>query len=204
MMKNLFLSTFVLGALVLAAFTLPSAQPDLSIGDTAPMTTVEMLGVSGDSFTLDGVKGENGLLVLFSCNTCPWVAAWENRYPEIAALAEEQGIGMIVLNSNAAARNRGDGYADMQKRAEARSYDFPYVVDEGAELAAAFGATKTPEAFLFNSDMSLVYHGAIDDNAKNIDQVEQTFLKDAMVNMVAGQEIEQTVTKSVGCTIKFP
>ena len=196
----------LLTTLVLMAFTIQPANRALKIGDAAPLTDVEMLGVSGETFTLDGVAGENGLLVMYSCNTCPWVTAWEDRYPVIAALAEELGIGMIVLNPNAAYRNRGDGYEDMQQRAEKMGYTFPYVVDKDAALATAFGATRTPEAFLFNKAMTLDYHGAIDDNAKPTEEqpVEEEFLADAMKNMVAGETIDPNETRSIGCSIKFP
>ena len=202
--NRLLLSTFVLAALLLAAFAVRPAGEVLQIGDEAPLTDVEMLGVSGETFTLEGTAGENGLLVMYSCNTCPWVTAWEDRYNDIAALAEELGIGMIVLNPNARYRDRGDGYEDMQARAEKEGYTFPYVVDKDAALATAFGATKTPEAFLFNNEVTLAYHGAIDDNAKNKDQVEAEFLADAMKRMVAGETIDPDETRSIGCGIKFP
>ncbi len=202
--KKLLLSVFVLAALVLAAFTAQPTGEALQIGDKAPLTDVEMLGVSGETFTLEGIAGENGLLVMYSCNTCPWVEAWEDRYPGIADLAEELGIGFIVLNPNARYRERGDGYEDMKERAKKMGYDFPYVVDKDAQLATAFGATKTPEAFLFNNEMLLAYHGAIDDNAKNPAQVEQHFLADAMKRMVAGETIDPNETRSIGCGIKFP
>ena len=202
--KRLLLSTVVLAALVLAAFTVQPPNEALQIGDKAPLTDVEMLGVSGETFTLEGTAGENGLLVMYSCNTCPWVTAWEDRYNGIAELADELGLGFIVLNPNARYRERGDGFEDMKMRAEKMGYDFPYVVDKDAQLATAFGATKTPEAFLFNNEMILNYHGAIDDNAKNRDQVEQHFLAEAMKRMVAGETIDPNETKSIGCGIKFP
>ena len=199
-------TSLLLMTLALAAFTIPPANEALEIGDAAPLTEVEMLGVSGETFTLEGVAGENGLLVMYSCNTCPWVAVWEDRYPVIAVLAEELGIGMIVLNPNAAYRDRGDGYEDMQQRAEKMGYTFPYVVDKDAQLATAFGATRTPEAFLFNEEMILAYHGAIDDNARPSEDnpVEQEFLADAMKQMVKGETIETDETRSIGCSIKFP
>jgi peroxiredoxin len=203
-MKRWTVSLYALAVLGLAAFTLPTTDDALEIGSPAPMADIAMLNVDGDSLSLADAAGENGLLVMFSCNTCPWVAAWEDRYPVVAEKAAELGIGMIVLNSNATYRDRGDGYADMQARAEDMGYGFPYVVDEDASLATAFGATRTPEVFLFNSDMKLAYHGAIDDNAKKPDDVENHYLLNAMTATVAGETIAQPVTKSVGCTIKFP
>jgi hypothetical protein len=91
----------------------------------------------------------------------------------------------------------------MQARAEEMGYSFPYVLDEGSKLAEAFGATRTPDVFLFNADMELVYRGAIDDNARDAEAVESRYLFDAMTAMVSGNEIEPKVTKSIGCTIKW-
>jgi len=117
-MKRWMVSLYALAILGLAAFTFHPTDDALEIGSPAPMTDVAMLNVDGDSLSLADAAGENGLLVMFSCNTCPWVAAWEDRYPVVAEKAEALGLGMIVLNSNAAYRDQGDGYADMQARAD--------------------------------------------------------------------------------------
>lgn len=176
----------------------------LAIGAEAPLTDVEVTDVSGKVLTLAGVAKENGLLVNFSCNTCPWVEAWEDRYNPIAELARENDIGVIALNPNAAIRDGGESMQDMQDRAESSNYDFYYALDEQARLAEAFGATRTPDIFLFNSDMELVYTGAIDDDAKSAENVENPYLKKAIANMVAGKEIDPEITKALGCTIKWP
>lgn len=181
-----------------------SSADRLDIGAKAPLTDVEVEDVSGEILTLEEVAGENGLLVNFSCNTCPWVGAWEDRYNPIADLAEENGIGVIALNPNTAIRDGGESMQDMQERAEAGNYQFYYALDENSRLAEAFGATRTPDIFLFNSDMELVYTGAIDDNAKSAEEVEQPYLENAILNMVAGKEIDPQVTKALGCTIKWP
>ena len=204
--KKLGVLVGALAVVVLAAFswTAPDDRNEpLEIGSKAPMTDVEMTGVSGETYTLAQAAGENGLLVMFSCNTCPWVEAWEDRYPKIGERAKELGIGMVVPNPNTAIRDDGESMADMKARAEAKGYNFPYVLDKEAKLAAEFGATRTPDVFLFNSDMELVYRGAIDDNARDASAVENHYLMDAMTAMVNGQSIDQEVTKSIGCTIKW-
>ena len=191
-----------LAALVLAAFTLPADK--LSIGSAAPKTDVEMTETNGEVHTLAGAAKENGLLVMFTCNTCPWVKAWEDRYNDIAETAAEHDIGMIGINPNAALRDDGESMADMKARAKEKNYQFPYVLDEGAEVATAFGATKTPDLFLFNEDMELVYRGAIDDSPRDADAIEKRYIMTAMEALVNGQKIEPKTTKSIGCTIKFP
>lgn len=176
----------------------------LELGEMAPLTDYEMKGVSGEMLSLDDVAGENGVLVVFSCNTCPWVKSWEDRYNPVAKLAEESGVGVIFPNPNASARDEGDGYEDMRERAESSGYVFPYVLDENSRLASAFGASHTPHVFLFNGDMELVYKGAIDDNARSAEEVEEPWLKNAIRDLAAGEQIAPQSTKSLGCTIKFP
>lgn len=134
-------------------------REELAIGAKAPLTETPVEDVSGKTLTLKEVAGANGLLVNFSCNTCPWVSRWEDRYNPIAELAEENDIGVIALNPNAAIRNRGESMEDMQKRAKDSGYNFYYALDKEAKLAEAFGATHTPHIYLFNSDMELVYRG---------------------------------------------
>jgi len=90
----------------------------------------------------------------------------------------------------------------MKRRAQKQGYSFPYALDEDHKLADAFGATRTPEIFLFDSNMKLVYHGAIDDNANDASTVEATYAEDAIRELVAGSGISQQETKSLGCTIK--
>ncbi|MCW9706402.1 thioredoxin family protein [Aliifodinibius sp. 1BSP15-2V2] len=177
---------------------------ELAIGAQAPMVDHEVEDVSGEMLTLQKVAKENGLLVNFSCNTCPWVSRWEDRYNPIAELAEEHGIGVIALNPNTAIRDDGESLEDMKARAEKSNYQFPYALDEGSKLATAFGATRTPHIYLFNKDMELVYRGAIDDNAASAEGVEQPYLKNAIKALAAGNEINPQSTKSLGCTIKWP
>lgn len=177
---------------------------ELEIGAKAPMTGVEIQDVSGEMITLDEVAEENGLLVIFSCNTCPWVDRWEDRYNPVANLAKENGIGTIALNPNSSARDKGDGFEDMKERAKDRGYEFYYALDENSKIAEAFGATRTPHIFLFNSDMELVYRGAIDDNARSAENVEEPYLKNAINELTEGKEITVKTSKSLGCTIKWP
>ena len=200
MMRNILL--VCLAGLLGLALTVIGPEKELEIGSKAPLVDLKMRDVSGQMLSLRDVAGQNGLLVIFSCNTCPWVAAWEDRYLIVAQKAKELGIGMIAVNPNEAYRNRGDGFEDMQKRAQEKGYTFPYVLDEGSKLADAFGATRTPHVFLFNKELVLVYRGAIDDNARNPEAVTQHYLLDAMEAMASGKPIPVATTRSIVCTIK--
>lgn len=200
-MKSFILKSFVflLGISLLTAFGI--SEP-INIGDQAPMTDQVMADTEDNQWTLEKAAKENGLLVMFSCNTCPFVIAWEGRYNDLAAYAEENNIGMIVVNSNSARRDGDDSMGAMVKKAAEQEYQFPYVLDRGNALADAFGAAKTPDVFLFNGEMELAYKGAIDNSGGGRQEVSEEYLMDAMSNMVQGKPAEPNSTKSIGCSIK--
>jgi len=197
-------SSFILSLFALVGFTSVAAQDieQLPLGSTLPLGDVSMEDISGRNLTLNGVKGDNGLLVVFSCNTCPWVIKWEDRYPVVQEIAAANDIGMILLNPNEDYRDKGDGMDDMILHAEKAGYDLPYVLDKNHRVADAFGASRTPHVYLFDSEDKLVYVGAIDDNANSAADVEEFYIKDAIEQLSAGQPITTASTKSIGCTIK--
>lgn len=175
----------------------------LNIGDKAPKMEMKMMGIDGKSVSLKDLKKEKGLCVIFSCNTCPWVMAWEDRYNELNELCAKNNVGFVLINSNEAKRAGEDSMAKMKEHAKAEGYgSFAYLVDEKNVLADAFGATKTPDVFLFNGKMELVYKGAIDDNSKDKSEVEEPYLKKAIEAMATGKTVDPSETKALGCSIK--
>jgi peroxiredoxin len=174
----------------------------LALGATAPKTDVKMKNVDGKELSIADVKGEHGTLVIFSCNHCPFVKAWETRIASIGNTYRKKGFGVIAINSNDPAAIADDNYEEMQKRAKDRGFEFPYVVDATSGMARAFGATKTPEAFVFDSTGKLVYHGAIDDD-KDGKNVTKNFLRDALDAVLAGKDVTVKETKAIGCGIKL-
>jgi hypothetical protein len=193
-----------MSALVTFACSGNASEPGaLELGATMPMASVEMLNVDGKTTTIEAVAGDKGTLVIFSCNACPWVKAWEERIAEIGNSYRQRGVGVIAINSNDPGRVAEDSYEVMQARAKDKGFEFAYVVDGTSDVARAFGATRTPEAFLFDAQGKLVYHGAIDDNAQEPDKVEANFLKEALDALLAGEEIAVNQTKALGCSIKF-
>jgi hypothetical protein len=181
----------------------------LEIGDLAPSASYSMMNVDGSQVSLTDIKGENGALVIFTCNSCPFVVGrgettegWEGRYNGIIALASENGFGTLLVNSNAARRDDSDSFVKMKSRAMEMEYLAPYVIDEDSKLANNFSARTTPHVFLFNSDLELIYKGAIDDNVYSAEEVEEHFLKDAITRSAEGKRIKTKSTKAVGCSIK--
>ena len=204
-MKSFFLT--LAGALLLAGA--PLFAQEQAIGEKVPMSTAPMMGVDGKPHTLLSLKGDNGLLVVFSCNTCPFVVGngtktegWEGRYNGIAELAESLDIGMVLVNSNEAKREGDDSFVEMKRHAAEAEYTMPYVVDEGSKLANACGARTTPHVFLYDKDLTLVYRGSIDDNVNRAEEVKEQYLNLAMTRMAEGKKIKTQATKAVGCSIK--
>ena len=192
-----FISLILIGCL-----TILSAK-ELDLGSILPLGDIKMADISGLDISLNDAKGENGLLVIFSCNTCPWVIAWEDRYVELADTYKDKGVGIVAINSNETKFENVDSMEEMQEHAQENGYNFYYTMDKKSNLARAFGATRTPHIYLFDKKDKLVYRGAIDDNARKPDKVENTYLADAIDNMLAGSAIDPAATKALGCAIKF-
>ena len=187
---------------LLFGFITDEKHPLLEIGQDAPLLDYKMKNISGEDVTLNQIKEENGLLVIFSCNTCPFVLKWEDRYPILASQCRTGKIGMIAVNSNEAKRDGDDSMEKMKAHATEKGYDFFYTVDVKSKLAYAFGAKHTPEIFLFDKDLKLTYTGAIDDNLKKAADVKNHYLEDAIKNQINGKPINPNKTKAIGCSIK--
>ncbi len=175
----------------------------LPIGATIPMTDVAMKNVDGKELTLKSIVQPAGTLVIFTCNHCPFVKRWESRIVELGNTYAAKGIGVVAINANDPKAYPDDSFESMQVRAKEKGMEFPYVVDATSNVARAFGATKTPEAFLFDKNGKLVYHGAIDDNGEEPSKVENAYLKLALEAVVNGGNVTVKETKSIGCGIKF-
>jgi thioredoxin-related protein len=200
------LSILIVSLLVLQSFV---ENEMLEIGANIPSPTNKFLNIDDKEYSFNDLNKENGLLVIFSCNTCPFVIGngsksegWENRYPELGNISKDLDVGMVLINSNAAKRDGGDSFKDMQERYLAKGYNSYYVLDKNSEMADAFGALTTPHVYLFDKNMKLVYRGAIDDNVSKSSDVKELYLQDALNNMVAGKSIEPQTTRQLGCSIK--
>ncbi|HMP93246.1 MAG TPA: thioredoxin family protein [Phnomibacter sp.] len=198
-MKRLLFPLVAIVALAAAAF-MPYAP--LTPGQPMPKADVKMKDISGKEVSLNDLKGPNGLLVMFSCNTCPYVIKNQERTHEILTYARQKQVGVVVLNSNEAQRSGEDSYEAMKGYAKEQKYDWVYAVDKNHEIADAFGATRTPEVFLFDAKGMLVYTGAIDNSPSDAKSVSRKHLHEAINEMTAGNEVSVKTSKSVGCGIK--
>lgn len=201
-MKNniIVFASAILLVSILAAFKYVDGV--LPIGSSLPLSDVKMKEISNEEISMKDAKRKNGLLVMFTCNTCPYVIKNQERTRAICKYALQNNIGVILLNSNEGARGGGDSFGSMGQYAKDQKYEWYYVVDQNHKIADAFGANKTPENFLFDKNLKLVYHGAIDDNPSDAGNIARHHLKEAINEMLAGKDVAVKESKSVGCTIK--
>jgi len=198
-MKKIFYAAFPVLALA-AAFAV-NVDP-LPLGSPIPKPDLKMKDVSGKEISLQEARTDKGLLVMFSCNTCPYVIKNQSRAYEVCKYALGSGLGVAVLNSNEAQRSADDSYEDMKAYAKEQGYGWYYMVDQNSSLADAFGANRTPECYLFDGSGKLVYHGAIDDNPNDAGAVSRKHLRVAIDEVLGGKEVTIKQSRSVGCGIK--
>ncbi|MCD6010744.1 MAG: thioredoxin family protein [Flavipsychrobacter sp.] len=191
----------ILAIAVLFATTIAFAQ-GINPGDDLPSGEIVLKNTNGKATSLKGAAGKNGLLVIFSCNTCPYVIKNEPVIKKTLEYAAANNIGVVIINSNEARRDGDDSYDAMAKYAKSQNFKVPYLADDNSRLADLFGAMHTPQLFLFNNKMKLAYKGAMNDNPGNPGGATKTFIEDAINAVVAGKDPDPNTTRSVGCSIK--
>lgn len=158
--------------------------------------------IGGDEVNAVKFAQENGLVVAFECNHCPYVVASVLRMNSLAKYCYDNGIGFVGINSNDSVVYETDSFEHMVNRAN-KGMPYPYLHDEDQSVATEYGAKRTPEFFFFNKDKSLVYKGRMDDSPKNPSDVTSTDLLDAINAVLAGNEPEIKTTESIGCSVKW-
>ncbi|HEY3207374.1 MAG TPA: thioredoxin family protein [Gaiellaceae bacterium] len=172
----------------------------IALGTEAP--SFDLPGVDGRNHALDDYADADLLVLIQSCNHCPYVQAWEGRMIELQREFGDRGVRIVAVNSNDAENYPEDSFGEMQARAERQGFNFDYLFDEPQEVARELGAERTPEVFVFDRDRRLRYHGAIDDS-RDAAAVSQRYLRDALEAVLDGREPEVTDTAAVGCTVKW-
>ncbi|MHA2172081.1 MAG: thioredoxin family protein [Candidatus Kariarchaeaceae archaeon] len=160
-------------------------------------------GTDGNTHDLTQYNDSKYLAIMFSCNHCPYVVASEREFVEIQQDFANDGFQLIAISSNETENYPQDSFENMKKRADEKNFNFPYLFDENQEIAIKYGATRTPEIFLFNEARKLVYHGRINDNPKFVNQISRHDLRETLTEVVAGKEITMPQNQPIGCTIKW-
>ncbi len=172
----------------------------LALGAQAP--PFELPGVDGQSHALGDYAEAPALALVWSCNHCPYVRAWEGRMIAIQRDYADRGVRLVAVSSNDAESYPEDSFDEMRARARREGFNFDYLYDEDQSIARAYGPERTPEVFLFDADRRLVYHGAIDDS-RDEQAVRRHYLRDALDAVLAGEDPPVADTPPVGCSVKW-
>jgi peroxiredoxin len=194
-LTTIFLLTIVFSAI--------ANDDGLKIGDKAPNFSLK--DVNGEMVSLSDYDEAKGFIVIFSCNHCPYVIAYEDRIIDLDKKFKSKGYPVIAINPNDSTIAPGDSYSKMILRAEEKAFSFPYLLDAEQNVYKDYGATKTPHVFLLQKkggDNIVKYIGTIDDNYKDESLVKEKYLENAIKALIAGNNPEPAVTKAIGCSIK--
>lgn len=173
----------------------------LALGDLAP--DFSLPGTDGATHSLSQYADKPALVVIFSCNHCPYVQAYEGRMVALQQAFGERGAQLICINSNETAHYPEDSFDNMVTRAREQLFNFPYLRDETQEVARAYGAERTPHIFAFDAARRLAYTGAIDDNWKEPTAVTRHHLREALEDLLAGRPVAEPSTHAIGCSVKW-
>ncbi len=177
------------------------ATDTLKTGSQAPAFTLPA-ATDGKMYSLESFAQKKALVVIFSCNHCPYVQAYEDRIMEIQK-DYSKDLQIIAISSNEDENYPEDSFEKMKERASMKEFNFPYLHDATQSVAKAYGATHTPEIFLFDSERKLVFHGKIDDNWQEPQSVKSKYLRNAIDELLSGKQISVPETFTIGCTIKW-
>jgi len=176
------------------------ATDKLVIGSKCPHFNLP--ATDGKNYSLDSFSDKKLLVVIFSCNHCPYVQAYEDRIIEIQNDYKDV-LSIVAISSNETVNYPEDSFDKMKERAKQKGFNFPYLFDETQDVAKEFGATHTPEIFLFDEDRKLAFHGKIDDNWQDPKNVKSKYLRNAIEELIAGNKVSVPETFTIGCTIKW-
>jgi peroxiredoxin len=170
-------------------------------GDPAP--DFALPGVDGRTYRLVDFAKDPFLLVVFWCNHCPYVQAWEGRMIAIGTAYGAKGVRIILINSNDARAYPEDSFDAMARRAREKRYPFPYVQDESQEVAHAYGALVTPHPMLFDAQRRLLFQGKIDNDHQHAERATDHYLARALDQALAGEAVRPNELPVQGCTVKW-
>jgi len=191
--------------LLLSAFSINKNidRSGYQVGDIA--TDFKLMNIDGNMVSLADFKNAKGFIVIFTCNTCPYAVAYEDRVEALNKKYVDQGYPVIAIMPNNTDVKPGDRFESMQARAKAKGFTFPYLMDEGQKVYPQYGATKTPHVYILQKTKKgneVMYIGAIDDNYQDASAVSKKYVENAVDALLRDQEIEEKQTRAIGCSIK--
>lgn len=199
MKKFLFSGLLIAGVFLLMSLTIKPAEV-YQIGDE--VHDFKLQNIDEEWVSLSEYMGDQGAIIIFSCNTCPYVQMYEDRMIQMHQKYSSRGFPVLAINPNDPIQKPGDSFESMKKRADDKAFPFAYVMDADQKVYPKFGATNTPQVFLIDSDMRLRYSGAIDDNPQNASAVKVNYVENAIEALMSDEDPEPARTKAIGCGIK--
>ena len=193
----------ILSALILFAFTCSTFAQGLKVGDTAP--SFNLKNIDDSMVSLNNFSEEKGVIVIFTCNHCPYSVAYEDRIVAIDKEYKAKGYPVVAINPNDPISYPEDSFEAMKVRAQEKGFGFPYLFDEEQLIYPQYGATKTPHVYVLKNTkegFSVAYIGAIDNNSRDVSAVTEKYLTNAIDDLLAGKSPRLTTTKAIGCSIK--
>jgi peroxiredoxin len=176
----------------------------LKVGDAA--VDFNLKNVDGKMVALKDFQSSKGVIVVFTCNTCPYSQAYEQRIIDLHKTFASKGYPVVAINPNDPVKQPGDSFDKMVERAKDKAYPFAYLFDETQAIATAYGATRTPHVFVLqrtSSGFQVAYIGAIDDNVETPSAAKNRYVEAAIESLAQGKTPGVTSTKAIGCTIKW-
>lgn len=174
------------------------------IGDVAK--DFKLKNVDGSWVTLPNQADAKGAIVIFSCNTCPYVVAYEDRMIDLHKKYAPKGYPVIAINANDDKVSPGDSFEKMKERAKSKKFPFAYVYDQTQEVIKTYGGSRTPHVYLLQkegNDFVVKYIGAIDNNYQDPKGVTERYVEEALADVMNGRKVAVESTKAIGCTIKW-
>ncbi len=198
-----FKSVFVLLVLIVSvAFTVKD-KDGYKIGDKVANFTLK--NIDGKMVSLSDYNNASGVVVIFTCNHCPYSKMYEDRIIALDKKYKEKGFPVVAINPNDPSVSMGDDFESMKDRAATKGFTFPYLFDDGQKVYPKFGATRTPHVFILKrkkKDFVLSYIGAIDNNARDASKANVKYVEEAIHSLIDGDMPSKTETKAIGCSIK--
>ncbi|WP_418511360.1 thioredoxin family protein [Corallibacter sp.] len=201
-MKTLKATIAVMALVLFSAFTITN-EGGYKVGDIA--TDFKLENIDGTMVSLADYKDAKGFIVIFTCNTCPYAVAYEDRIEALNKKYASKGYPVIAIMPNNVSVKPGDSMEAMRARAKEKGFTFPYLMDAGQKIYPKYGATKTPHVYVLqktDKGNQVKYIGAIDDNYQDANAVNKKYVEDAVDALLAGKEVQETHTRAIGCTIK--
>jgi len=187
----------------LSAVTTKLNGQGYNVGDMA--TDFNLENIDGNMVSLSDYKDAKGFIVTFTCNTCPYAVAYEDRIEALNKKYASKGFPVIAIMPNNTDVMPGDNMKAMQERAKSKGFTFPYLTDKGQKIYPQYGATKTPHIYILEKTTAgneVKYIGAIDDNYQDAKAVKVKYVENAVDALLKGEDVKVKETKAIGCTIK--